>query len=390
MFRVDALYIGFLIALMFIAVHLWHHKICSMKRGIIITICCLISSVHLFQSCKKDKDENEGEEEHRIFELFDVYFIGFEFDNENPMSYYYKNETAYPLRGESDTRVIPSDIVVTSGDVYIVGSENEDDSFLYNPIRALLWKNGELQKLTTPETTQEEATAVFVDGNDVYVAGSYVPVGGQKRVGVVWKNGDPVIVTDGKESTTFADLFVSGNDVYTVGHENRQGGIVSKYWKNEKAVTLSTEDVTTYAKSIAIDGADVYVLGYVDNLSTEGRSLKLWKNGKADKLISGRSVIRGGKVAVENGSVYACGYEQVGSKYEPRLFKDGVMEPLEDKNSGHTYAVDLKVHQGNTLLLGRVDSESAVESILWFNGVPANIGNIGAGMGFIAFDVVPR
>src|SRR5690606_27480268 len=172
-------------------------------------------------------------------------------------------------------------------------------------------------------------------------------------------NGDAFMATDGKESTTFADLFVSGDDVYTAGHENTQGGIISKYWKNGKSVTLSTADVTTYAKSIAVDGADIYVLGYVDNLSTVGRSLTLWKNGKADKLISGRSVIRGGKVVIENGDVYACGYEQVGSKYEPRLFKDGVMEPLEDKNSGHTYALDLKVYNGNVLVLGRIDSESA-------------------------------
>src|SRR5690606_10606976 len=387
MLCVDVLYIGFLLAWMFIAVHLRLHKICNMKKGIIIAICCVISSVHLFQSCKKDKDEEE--EEQSIFQLFDVYFLGFEFDNEKPLSYYYKNETAYPLHSQSDARINPSDIVVASGDVYVTGSENEDDSFLYKPIRALLWKNGELQELITPETTIEEAKAVFVHRNDVYVAGSYIPASGnKKRVGVVWKNGEPIMVSDGKETTFFEDVFVSGEDVFVVGYENIGGGIVSKYWKNSESVTLSNSETTTYANSIYVNGADVYIAGYADAISD--RSLKLWKNGQASSLISGKSVIRGGTVVVENGHTYVCGYEQVGSKYEPRLFKDGVIEPLEDKNSGHTYAVDLKVYQGNTLVLGRTDSESAAEPILWFNGIPANIGNIGAGMGFIAFDVVPR
>lgn len=161
------------------------------------------------------------------------------------------------------------------------------------------------------------------------------------------------------------------------------------YWKNGKAVTLSTEDVTTYAKSIAVDGADIYILGYVDNLSTEGRSLKLWKNGKADKLISGRSVIRGGKVVVDKGDVYACGYEQVGSKYEPRFFKNSVQQPLDDFNSGHTYAVDLQVNQGNTLVLGSMNADQSVKSVLWMNGQPVNLYDLENDISLLGFDIVP-
>src|SRR5690606_30047570 len=343
----------------------------------------------VFQSCKKSGEDDKDEiEERKIVDWGDVYFIGFSSENNTGIPSYYRNNKPFPLELGAGVQVNPADITVASGNVYVVGTENRGQSGSDQVTKALLWKNGKRLELRTPETKYEEATAVFVSGEDVYVAGSYVPADGEKRIGVVWKNGDPVIVTDGKESTTFADLFVSGDDIYIVGHENTQGGIISKYWKNEKAVKLSTEDVITYAKSIVVDGADIYVLGYVDNLSTEGRSLKLWKNGRAEKLISGRSVIRGGKVVVENGHTYACGYEQVGSKYEPRLFKDGVMEPLEDKNSGHTYALDLKVYNGNVLVLGRIDSESAIESILWVNGVPGNIGTLGVQASLVAFDVV--
>lgn len=360
-----------------------------MNKGIIIAICCTISSVLFFQSCKKNKDEDKEEDKHPIFELVDTYFLGFEFENEKRRSYYYHNEVAYPLRAVSDVRVNPSDIAVASGDVYVTGTENEDDSFSYKPIRALLWKNGELQELTTPETRLEETNAVFVNGNDVYVAGSYIPAAdNSKRIGVVWKNGEPVMVSDGKETTFFEDVFVSGEDIFAVGYENIGGGIVSKYWKNGESVTLSNRETTTYANSIFVDNADVYIAGFADALSD--RSLKLWKNGQASSLLSSKPVVRGGTVVVENGHTYVCGYEQVGSKYEPRLFKDGIMQSLQDNNSGHTYAVDLKVYQGNMLVLGRMDSERATESILWVNGVPANIGNVGAGVSLVAFDIVPR
>ncbi|MBD1422033.1 hypothetical protein [Sphingobacterium chuzhouense] len=361
-----------------------------MDKRFIITVCCLLGLAIVFQACKKGSDEEEDEvEEHQIVDWADVYFIAFSMEDNTGVPSYFRNNKAFPLEITTGAQFIPSDITVASDDVYVIGIENKEPSVSDFPPKALLWKNGKRSELRTPETKHEEATSVFISGTDVYVAGSYIPMDGEKRIGVVWKNGDTFMVTDGKESTTFADIFVSGNDVYTVGHENKKGGIVSKYWKNGKAVTLSTEDVTTYAKSIAVDGADIYILGYVDNLSTEGRSLKLWKNGKADKLISGRSVIRGGKVVVDKGDVYACGYEQVGSKYEPRFFKNSVQQPLDDFNSGHTYAVDLQVNQGNTLVLGSMNTDQTVKSVLWMNGQPVNLYDLENDISLLGFDIAP-
>lgn len=361
-----------------------------MGRRFIFTMYCILGVAIVFQSCKKSGEDDKDEiEERKIVDWGDVYFIGFSSENNTGIPSYYRNNKPFPLELGTGVQVNPADITVASGNVYVVGTENRGQSGSDQVTKALLWKNGKRLELRTPETKYEEATAVFVSGEDVYVAGSYVPADGEKRIGVVWKNGDAFMATDGKESTTFADLFVSGDDVYTAGHENTQGGIISKYWKNGKSVTLSTADVTTYAKSIAVDGADIYVLGYVDNLSTVGRSLTLWKNGKADKLISGRSVIRGGKVVLENGDVYACGYEQVGSKYEPRLFKDGVKQPLDDSNSGHTYAFDLQVSGGNALVLGNMESDRGRESILWVNGETVNLHGLENEIVTIAFDIAP-
>ncbi|TYR32233.1 hypothetical protein FXV77_19745 [Sphingobacterium phlebotomi] len=358
-----------------------------MGKRFIIVMYCILGIAIVFHSCKKDDDDKDEVEERQIVDWGDVYFIGFSLENNTGIPSYYRNNKAFPLELGTGVQVNPADITVASGNVYVIGTENRDQPGSDHVTKAVLWKNGKRSELRTPETTYEEATAVFVSGEDVYVTGSYFLADGEKRIGVVWKNGDILMATDGKESTTFADIFVSGDDVYTVGHENTQGGIVSKYWKNGKAVTLSTADITTYAKSIVVDGADIYVLGYVDNLSTVGRSLTLWKNGKADKLISGRSVIRGGKVVIENGDVYACGYEQVGSKYEPRFFKNGVKQPLDDYNNGHTYAIDLQISEGNALVLGNMDSELSRKSILWVNGGIVNLHGLENEVDMIAFDI---
>jgi len=361
-----------------------------MGKGFIIAMYFILSVAFVFHSCKKNDDNDKDEvEERQIVDWGDVYFIGFSLEGNTGIPRYYRNNKPFPLELSTGVQVNPTDIAVASGDVYVIGTENRGQTDADYATKALIWKNGKRSELRTPETIYEEATSVFVSGEDVYVAGSYVPTDGEKKIGVVWKNGDPFIVTDGKEITTFADVFVLGDDVYTAGHENVQGGIISKYWKNGKAVTLSTTDVTTYAKSMVVDGADVYVLGYVDNLSTVGRSLTLWKNGKADKLISGRSVIRGGKVVIENGNVYACGFEQVGSKYEPRLFKDGVQQPLDDSNNGHTYAIDLQVSGGNALVLGNIESNPGRKSVLWVNGETVNLHGLENEIATVAFDIAP-
>lgn len=359
------------------------------KKTAFFVVFCLLAF-----SCNKDDggEKDNGKDSlivkwEDIYE--DIYFLGFPVGQENKTPYYYNNNQAYPLEYNNlNASVMLSDIVVASGDVYVTGNRNKDLSAIYSPVKALLWKNGEQLELHTPENTQEEATAVFVSGNDVYVSGSYVPADGGKRIGAVWKNGDPFMITNGNKETKFEDLFVSGDDIYAVGYEKEQGEVVARYWKNGNAVTLSEMGITTYAKSIVVDGADVYTLGYTDDVVE--RNLKLWKNNSITNLIIGESVVRGGKVVVENGHNYVCGYEQVGNKYEPRLFIDGAIKLLDDTNSGHTYATDLQVYHGNTLVLGRMQLNNSVRKpVLWLNGQMVNLQDLENEVSITAFDITP-
>ena len=67
--------------------------------------------------------------------------------------------------------------------MYVAGYEQNIGEYQ----AAVLWKNGEAQKLTDGKSTAE-ANSVFVYGNDVYVAG-YESTKDGKVFAVLWKNG---------------------------------------------------------------------------------------------------------------------------------------------------------------------------------------------------------
>ena len=147
-------------------------------------------------------------------------------------------------------------------DVYVAGYEED---------APMLWKNGEPTKLSH-NGTDAIATAVFVSGNDVYVAGlECVYDNGQDQedppryVGVFWKNGVISRFTDlaGKAELEVNDLFVSGNDVYLVGQDKFGEKPTAMLWKNGIAEPLSDGSKFARAYSVFVSGNDVYVVGRV-------------------------------------------------------------------------------------------------------------------------------
>ena len=151
-------------------------------------------------------------------------------------------------------------------DVYVAGYEGK---------APMLWKNGEPTKLSH-NGTDAIATAVFVSGNDVYAAGlECVYDNGQDQadppryVGVFWKNGIISRFTDlaGKADLEVKDLFVSGNDVYVVGFEERNSKKVAMLWtKRGESGRWETKDLTdgskgAIASSVYVIDNHIYVTG---------------------------------------------------------------------------------------------------------------------------------
>ena len=121
-----------------------------------------------------------------------------------------------------------------------------------------------------------EATAIAVNGNDVYIAGYIISPKGH-HVATVWRNGTAIMLDNSGLSSGANGIALNGNDLYIAGFS----GPSAVYWKNGLVTKLTFEDATSVgsgANAITIVGADVYVAGgtYNDN----GYPIAIyWKNG---------------------------------------------------------------------------------------------------------------
>jgi len=173
---------------------------------------------------------------------------------------------------------VATSVVVSGGDVYIGGQE-----VIGNQVFARYWKNGSPVSVTDG-TQRVFVNAIAVSGADVYLGG------GENDLVKYWKNGVPVTLTDGKSGGSIWSLAVSGNDVYAAGFEYGETLVgpnsyviapVAKYWKNGVPVLLSDGTRTAVANAIVVANGDVYVAGFEALSMSSGAPYiaKYWKNG---------------------------------------------------------------------------------------------------------------
>jgi hypothetical protein len=161
--------------------------------------------------------------------------------------------------------VYPLPLVTDSLDVFVAGNENSVPKY---------WKNGQGVELNISNLTNGHATAIALDGNDVYVAGwegDFLDM--SKNRAKYWKNGQEVFLTGATGGGANA-IVVSGGDVYVAGYDMQAGIWIAKYWKNGVAVALTDGSKMADATDIAVVGGDVYVSGY------DGDVAKIWRNGQ--------------------------------------------------------------------------------------------------------------
>lgn len=137
-------------------------------------------------------------------------------------------------------------IAVSDGDVYIVGYELERINGVNTQI-IKYWKNGEEVVLSDGKHQLPSRLSIAVYKGDVYVAGR---VDDLKGFGVVhyWKNEQHIELTDGKKQATAPALFVDGDDVYIAGSED----YVARYWKNGEGVMVGEGTMYSYSSAIFV------------------------------------------------------------------------------------------------------------------------------------------
>jgi hypothetical protein len=217
----------------------------------------------------------------------------------NHANWYWKNGQISNVDGDVNS------IFVDGDDVYLAGEKEG---------KATYWKNG--NAITIPSA--RKAQSIFVKNNDVYIAlmnGSY------------WVNGTFFPL---KNCDYAASIFVYENDVYVAGYGwDESGGDphVAKYWKNGQEVNLSdgSKNVAN-ANSIFVADGDVFVAGKLNS------SAVYWKNGEVIPLTNGKYKSEAYSICVDGSDVYVAGYElglngEGGAKY----WKNGEMHRLNNQ-----------------------------------------------------------
>lgn len=123
-----------------------------------------------------------------------------------------------------------------------------------------------------------------------------------KMFAMLWRNGTPEEITNGDQWAEARSLFVSGNDIFVVGHENQGGKYVAMLWRNGTRTKLSGSDAEDAdALSVYVIDDNVYVVG---TEKKRGKDVAmLWKKVKgSDTWVS--EALSDGSNSAEAASVF--------------------------------------------------------------------------------------
>jgi hypothetical protein len=285
--------------------------------------------------------------------------------------------------------------------VYVLGSVSGN---------AMLWKNG----VASPLPISINSNALYVSGNDIYVAG-YVSAG-LWWDGFYTKNGvKDSLPADSAQGSAPNSVFVAGNDVYVAGTQSYNpmntttpfttltatypiAGTVASVWKNGVESHLQSYGYpggagvsnkfcasyySDYVSGIQVSGSDVYVAGgshqYQSGNTASMRFAAYWKNGVPVLLVNGLLQDNGQNltawptttgIAVSGSDVYVSGYEMNNDNALPTAlyWKNGVSSYL--SGSGAASSANAITVSGNDVYACGYDNiNDTSRAMIWKNGV---------------------
>lgn len=254
--------------------------------------------------------------------------------------------------------------------VYICGYEiNENGKNV-----AKYWKDGD-EFILSSGGTDANANAIWVEGSDVYVAGSRkISSSGSMSLPVYWKNSAEIPLSSSPAPfSTATDIFVDGNNVYVVGYERNDDGVdVARLWLNGEPTDLSNGTIDAKAMAVFVDNGDVHVVGSQNASEFSNTEIAMhWINGSPTELTDGQTDAVAFDIDIVNGNVYICGvvnYEDAGSNEYPNKMLWLNDTPQNSPNisigsSAYGICVD-----GIDVYLAGYDESAGVLSGYWNNG----------------------
>lgn len=312
----------------------------------------------------------------------DVYVAGYEIKSTGKnVAKYWKNGTAVTLTDGSRDAVANA-VFVVGNDVYVAGYQDKAGSILNI---ATYWKNGVAYSLSITGTggTFDAAKSIFVSGSDVYAAGIERATTGND-VAKYWKNGTPVNLTDGTKDANAECVFVNGNDVYVSGSENKTGisssAGIAKYWKNGVAVNLTDGSTDANAAAIVVIGNDVYVAGTVNDATGYAKAV-YWKNGNIVSLSGGSQNSYGNSLFTNGADVYVGG-KNGNAAIQSGYWKNDLASfsgfaPASTYPGGEEILGGIAVNGSDIYAAGSFHNGSTRQAVQWKNGVVQNLGTLG-------------
>lgn len=214
------------------------------------------------------------------------------------------------------------------------------------------------------KVTVKNPVSIYAVGGDIY---------GQ----VLWKDGEPTLISSGIGSAN--SICLDGDDVYIAGYEFEYQNI-ARVWKNgELLEKLEYDDNTTFANSIAVENGDVYACGYTVLSNSMKACPVLWKNGDATLLSSESNYSEANAVAVRDGKVYVAGYDfntdyDFGNYIYGVLWQDGIRENLTEGDSYVAFTDMFIDDEGKVYISGNTLSSAFVYCDGTFIMLPSNKG----------------
>lgn len=213
------------------------------------------------------------------------------------------------------------------------------------------------------------ANAIFVDGNDVYVAGC------EDNTAVYWKNGAIHYLPEG---TVASSITVKNGHVYACGYESTYFGDEARYWVDDTpAYPLKNG---TRAEDIDVDdNGNIYIVGYKSE-KTDAESLYYWVGAvgtmsgfklnadAAENACEGRGIALDYTHYDDSGNPYICiastEYASRGSMCKQWINRRAYML---DQTSGNDL-FDIKCSKGKLYTCGNI----ARKAVYWESTINSN------------------
>jgi hypothetical protein len=171
----------------------------------------------------------------------DVYLCGYHFDPPSNYSraFCMKNGVELSLQNDSDTYA--SGLFIDGNDVYVCGAFTNETSIQ----QSCYWKNGQLVKLTKDEI-YAYATGIFVSNGIAFVCGNI------SNSAAYWVSSQEILPDPNYKNSYASAIAVDGNNVYVIGGEAPVNTLDYKaaYWTNGILSIIGDNIGTSYGTSI--------------------------------------------------------------------------------------------------------------------------------------------